>query len=356
MPTRQRSNFNPLVTPTDVIPSRPDFEVVCAFNAAVAKYNGETLILMRVAERPKCENAYTVKSPHLIEKNGKYELEIKTFDKVKDSEKYDFSDPRKFFLNADREIAYLTSISHLRLARSKDGVNFTVDPKPFIKPETKYEAFGTEDARITKINNKYYINYTAVSSKGISTALAVTEDFITVKRIGIAFEPDNRDVCFLPEKVNGMYIALTRPAPKQFGKAEIWMAESPDLLHWGNHKHLLGVSGDAWDSLKLGGGAQVLKTSKGWLEIYHGVDKDNRYCLGALLLDINDPEKILARSKTPLLEPEADYELKGFFKNVVFSCGALIEDNILKVYYGGADRVMALAEMSMNELWNHLEL
>ena len=352
----KRCKNNPLITPEDIIPSIEGFEVVCAFNAAVAKYKDETLLLMRVAERPKCETPTTVKSPHLVEKNGKWELDVKVFDKIKDGDKYDFSDPRKFFLNKDREIAFLTSISHLRLARSKDGINFTVEPKPFIKPETKYEAFGTEDARITVIDNKYYINYTAVSSKGISTALAVTEDFKTVNRIGIAFEPDNRDVCFFPERINGLYYALTRPAPKQFGKAEIWLAESPNLLHWGNHKHLMGVSGTSWDSLKLGGGAQILKTNKGWLQIYHGVDKTNRYCLGALLLDINNPETILARSSEPLLEPQEEYELKGFFKNVVFSCGALIENDILKVYYGAADRVMALAEISMNNLWKHLKI
>ena len=352
----KRCIANPLVTPEDIMPSRADFEVVCAFNAGVAKYKDEILLLMRVAERPKCENSNIVKSPHLIEKDSRYELIVETFDKIKDAEKYDFSDPRKFFLNSDREIAFLTSISHLRLARSKDGVNFTVDEKPFIKPETKYEAFGTEDARITKIEGRYYINYTAVSSKGISTALAVTDDFESVERLGIAFEPDNRDVCFFPEKINGKYMALTRPAPKQFGKAEIWLAESPTLMHWGNHKHLIGVSGNEWDSLKLGGGAQMVKTNKGWLQIYHGVDKTNRYSLGALLLDINDPEKIIARSEKPILTPEADYELNGFFKNVCFTCGVIFDDNILKIYYGGADRVMALAEMSLDELWGELKV
>ena len=345
---------NPLITPEDIIPSREDFKVVCAFNAAVTEFNGEILLLMRVAERPENNNENIVLSPHLVKVDNEYQMEVKTFDKIKDADKYDFSDPRKFFLRSDRDIAYLTSISHLRMARSKDGINFTVDEKPFIKPETMYEAFGTEDARITKIDDKYYINYTAVSALGISTALAVTEDFVNIKRIGIAFEPDNRDVCLFPEKINDMYYALTRPAPKQFGKPEIWLAESPNLLHWGNHKHLMGATKNVWDSNKLGGGAQVLKTSKGWLQIYHGVDYTNRYSLGALLLDIDNPEKIIARSSVPLLEPEAEYELKGFFGNVVFSCGALIKGDTLKVYYGGADRVMALAEITLDELWDHL--
>ena len=127
----KRSLKNPLITPADIVPSRPDFEVVCAFNAGIAKYNDETLMLIRVAERPKCESANIVKSPHLTEVDGEWKMTIKTFDKEKDSDKYDFSDPRKFFLNSDREIAYLTSISHLRLARSKDGVTFKAEKKTF---------------------------------------------------------------------------------------------------------------------------------------------------------------------------------------------------------------------------------
>jgi len=108
--------------------------------------------------------------------------------------------------------------------------------------------------------------------------------------------------------------------------------------------------------INLEEGAQILKTSKGWLQIYHGVDYTNRYCLGALLLDINNPEKIIAISSEPLLEPEADYELKGFFGNVVFTCGALIDGDLLKIYYGRAGRVMPLAEITLDDLWRHLGL
>lgn len=98
-----------------------------------------------------------------------------------------------------------------------------------------------------------------------------------------------------------------------------------------------------WDARKSGGGAPLIKTERGWLEIYHGVDADQRYCLGALLLDLNDPTKILAKSPVPLLEPAASYELEGFFGNVVFTCGALIRDEVLHVWYGAADECTALA-------------
>ena len=178
--------------------------------------------------------------------------------------------------------------------------------------DSRYEEFGCEDARITLIDDVWYINYSAVSSLGISTALATTVDFISVDKKGLIFCPDNRDVCFFPEKVGGSFRALTRPAPCHFGHPEIWICESPDMLHWGNHRHLLGRSGDEWDALKSGGGAPLIKTARGWLEIYHGVDASQRYCLGALLLDLEDPLTLIAKSSVPLLEPSAPYEREGF--------------------------------------------
>jgi predicted GH43/DUF377 family glycosyl hydrolase len=350
----KRSVKNPLITPADIKPTRPDFKVECVFNAGAVKYKKETILLLRIAESAKSLDENILRIPHLEEKNGNYELAIKEIEKS--DKRYDFSDSRIVTYAGDTYMQYLTSISHFRIARSTDGVNFEISDKPFLFPETKYEAFGCEDPRITEIEGRFYINYSAVSPMGIATGLAVTDDFESVERIGIIFEPDNRDVCLFPEKINGEYYALHRPMQKYIGKPEIWIAKSTNLRHWGDHEHLLGASKDEWDCLKLGGGAQMLKTPKGWLQIYHGVDEKERYCLGALLLDLNNPSKILAKSKTPLLEPEEDYEVNGFFGNVVFSCGAIIEDEILKIYYGAADEVTCLAEITMNDLWKHLDL
>ena len=350
----KRSVKNPLITPADVNPTRPDFKVECVFNVGVTKYKKETILLLRIAESAISTNEDILRVPHLEEKDGKYELTIKEFSKS--DERYNFSDSRIVTHAGDTYIQYLTSISHFRIARSTDGINFEIEDKPFIFPETKYEMFGCEDPRITEIEGRFYINYSAVSPMGIATGLAVTDDFKSVERVGIIFEPDNRDVCLFPEKINGEYYALHRPMQKYIGKPEIWIAKSTNLRHWGDHEHLLGASSDEWDSLKLGGGAQMLKTPKGWLQIYHGVDDRERYCLGALLLDIGNPSKILAKSKSPLLEPKEGYEVDGFFGNVVFSCGAIIEDENLKIYYGAADEVTCLAEITMEDLWKHLEI
>lgn len=345
---------NPLIKPQDVTPSRPGFKVECAFNAGVTRVGDEIIMLVRIAESVIPEERETTAVPLLVQGAEGWEVTTRLF--RHNDPAYDFSDPRLIVDKADPAVVYLTSLSHLRVARSTDGIRFTVDDQPFLFPDNGYEAFGCEDARITAIDDAFYINYSAVSAKGICTALAITRDFTTVERLGLIFCPDNRDVCLFPEKIDGKYRALHRPAPKHFGKPEIWLASSPDLLHWGEHQHLLGTSQDPWDALKLGGGAQMLKTEKGWLQIYHGVDKTQRYALGAMLLDLKQPDKILAKSSVPLLQPQEPYELHGFFGNVVFTCGALIDNETLRVYYGAADESMCLAEMPLSQLWQHLSV
>ncbi|PLR32310.1 glycosidase [Chimaeribacter arupi] len=349
-----RSPANPLITPRDVTPSRPGMKVECVFNAGVTRWGDEIILLLRVAESVISADPDELIVPLLVKEDGTWRPRTKTFHRH--DPRYDFSDPRAITRKADPSDVYLTSLSHLRLARSRDGVEFTLDDAPFIFPDNEYEQFGCEDARITLIDGRYYINYSAVSPYGIATALAVTDDFNQVEKRGIILCPDNRDVCFFPARINGKFQALTRPSPKYFGKPEIWLSESPDMLHWGNHRHLLGSATGEWDALKIGGGAPMLETDRGWLQVYHGVDQQQRYCLGVMLLEKTNPLEILAKSATPLLQPEAEYEVEGFFGNVVFTCGALIEDQQLMIYYGAADECMALAQISLADLWAHLGL
>jgi predicted GH43/DUF377 family glycosyl hydrolase len=250
-----------------------------------------------------------------------------------------------------RKATYLTSISHLRLARSPDGRSFTVAESPAMAPARREEEFGIEDPRITRIGDCYYINYSAISQMGISTGLAVTRDFAAYERLGIIFVPDNRDVTIFPEKVGGLYVCYHRPVSGMFGRADMWLATSPDLLRWGDHKFVAGTRPGMWDCWRIGGGAVPFKTPRGWLEIYHGVDATQRYCLAAMLADADQPERIIARSPAPILAPDAPYEREGFFGNVVFTCGAVAEqDGRVIVYYGAADQCIAAAETTVDDL------
>jgi len=344
-----RYENNPVISPENVEPSREDFEVIGVFNPAVTRCADEIILLARVAERPASTEKIVVLAPYYNIK--KRDIDVIRFSK--DDASIDFSDPR---LVKTAEGTYLTSLSHLRVAKSKDGKNFEICNKPSIFATNEYESFGLEDARITAIDGTFYITYVAVSKYGVTTALASTEDFKDFKRHGIIFCPENKDVAIFPEKINGSFYALHRPASPLFGKNELWIAESPDLIHWGNHRYLMGPTTGGWNEAKIGTGAVPIRTDAGWLEIYHGADRHNRYCLGAVLLDGRQPWKILARSEKPIFEPEADYEQAGFFGNVVFCCGLLAEDGRLNIYYGAADTSICYAQISIEQVLKNFNL
>lgn len=337
-----RSPDNPLIGPNDVKPSRDDFEVIGVFNAGVTRYGNEIILLLRVAERPINHD------PEII-LTAIYDIMSDEFIQEKfatNNPENDYRDPR---LIITPEQTYLTSISHLRLARSVDGINFDIEGAPSILPANEYETFGIEDPRITLLEGTYYISYVGVCPIGVTTCLISTQDFNSFEHHGIICCPDNKDVVLFPEKIEGKYYSLHRPVSILFEKQHIWIAESTDLICWGNHRHFMGPRPCYWDEVKIGAGAVPIRVKQGWLEIYHGVDLNNVYNLGAVLLDSQEPWKIVARSEKPILEPQRDYECSGFFGNVVFSCGLLCEDDKLKIYYGAADTSICYAELSLDQ-------
>jgi predicted GH43/DUF377 family glycosyl hydrolase len=335
---------NPLLTPHSLTPVGDGHEIIGVFNAGVARVGPETVLLLRVAERPRTQQADCIAAWYYDASQDA--MRLQSFER--EDPALDLADPR---LIVTTETIFLTSLSYLRVARSRDARNFTADEDVLLWPERDYEAFGLEDPRITRIGDTYHIQYVGVSAQGICTCLATTKDFRSVARQGIVFGPENKDVVFFPDPIGGRHYALHRPASPFSLKNEMWLAESPDLMCWGHHRHLAGLRPHRWDSHRIGAGAPPLRTDRGWLEIYHGADADNRYCLGAMLLDTHEPWKVLARSARPILEPEADYECNGFFGQVVFTCGALLEGQTLRLYYGAADTCMACAEIPLADIW-----
>lgn len=337
---------NPVIKPSDVKPSLGGYQVVGAFNPGAIRYGEEILLLLRVAEKCEPKKGY-VRTPIYKFENNRSMPAIMEFNE-------DDPDVR---LRDTRGVAYkgkdyLSTISHIRLARSKDGINFSVEEKPFIYPTNETEKYGCEDARVSFIEGKYYVNFTVVSEDSWSTALAQTEDFQKIDRKGIIFHPENKDVAIFPERVNGKYIALHRPNNSGFGRASIWYSESPDLLHWGNHKCIVRPRDMKWESMKIGGGAPPIKTPQGWLIIYHGKGDNSSYSLFCLLLDLNDPSKIVRRADKPLLTPTEPFETEGFFGNVVFSNGVIEKDGQVYIYYGAADETVGLAITDIDSLLN----
>lgn len=346
---------NPLITPEDVVPSRPDFRVEGVFNCGATTFRGETLLLCRVAESGYSPDPAVLRLPVIREEGGKTVFDVKELRKSEHPE-FCYDDPRVVTREEKdgKKVVCLTSLSHLRLARSQDGVHFTVADKPTLMPNAGEERWGIEDPRITQIGETYYITYTASSPNGAIVPLIVTKDFENFQRKGTLFLPENKDVAIFPEKIQGEYVAFSRPVPGSIGTPDIWLSYSPDLLHWGRHRHFCGVSGEGWESGRIGAGAPPFRTEKGWVEIYHAADRENRYALGALLLDGDDPARILAKSREPLLYPQAGYEQDGFFGSVVFTCGCVFDGETVSIYYGAADDKICRGDISLKDLFTHL--
>jgi predicted GH43/DUF377 family glycosyl hydrolase len=338
----KRSKRNPLLTPRDIAPSSPAMTVECLLNPGVFKWKNKTWLLLRVAERPG-QTEGQVTFPLY---NAKGEIEILKFDKSDPD--LDFTDPRVLRYKGKD---YLSTLSHLRLVCSDDGVTFyQPEGYPPIFGKDRLESYGIEDCRVTEIEGIFYLTYTMVSHYGVGVGLVQTRDWKTFERKGMIFPPHNKDCAIFNEKINGKYYALHRPSSPQLGGNYIWLAQSPDLIHWGNHQCLATTRSGMWDSARIGAGAAPIKTSMGWLEIYHGANADHRYCLGALLLDLDEPTKVIARSERPIMEPTEDYELKGFFGNVIFTNGHVIDGDKLHLYYGASDEVICNAEFSIQEI------
>ena len=347
MDIAQRFESNPILSPADIGPSLEGMKIECLLNPGVFRWKDQVWLLLRVAERPTQEEG-TIKLPVM---DAHSTIEILSFSK--DDPDLDHSDPR-IIVHKGRH--YLTTISHLRLVNSEDGRIFK-EPEGFepIMGQGMLETYGIEDCRVAFIDSDYHLTYTQVSAIGVGVGYIQTRDWKNFSRMGMIFPPHNKDCALFEEKINNQYYALHRPSSPELGGNYIWLAASPDLKHWGHHQCIATTRPGHWDSARVGAGGSPIKTEEGWLEIYHGADHDHRYCLGALLMSLDNPAEVLARSDEPIMEPLMDYERKGFFGNVVFTNGHLVEGDNLTIYYGASDEVICGAEFSIDQILKTLK-
>ena len=257
------------------------------------------------------------------------------------------------------DVTTLDDIHRLWIARSADGYNFKPDPRPvnWPAPDPSHPETCTYDPRITKMGDEYIILYASdLSQNKVRVGIVKTKDFERFERVSVASELGNRNGCLFPEKFNGLYTRFDRPFGNELDPCHMWVSSSPDLVFWGKSKPVTYNGKPFEDCFKMGAGAVPIKTGKGWLEIYHTVSATCNgfiYRLKAMLLDFEDPSKIIACSKDFLLWPEHDYEMNGRVSNVVFTCNALLEeDGTVKIYYGAADTNIGLAEGRLDDIIN----
>ncbi|MCO6149224.1 glycoside hydrolase family 130 protein [Flavobacterium sp. NRK1] len=340
---------NPLLSPKDIPASREGLEITCLLNPGVFEFKGKTWLIVRVAERPE-QKDNIISFPILTESGSITIMEIAT-----NHPELIATDARVINYKGND---YLTTLSHLRLLCSDDGIHFE-EPEnyPSLVGEGILETFGIEDCRVALVEGKYYLTFTSVSDNGVGVGLRTTTDWKSFEKHGMILPPHNKDCAIFEEKINGLYYALHRPSSVDIGGNYIWIASSPDGIHWGNHKCIVKTRSEYWDSKRVGAGAAPIKTSKGWLEIYHGANEKHQYCLGAFLLDLNDPSKVIARTEDPIMVPTADYELSGFFGNVVFTNGHIIEPDgdTVTVYYGASDEFVCGAKFSISDILSLLK-
>jgi predicted GH43/DUF377 family glycosyl hydrolase len=345
-----------LVAPRDIRPQFDGFEVIGAFNPAAIEYKDGVALLIRVVERPIETRAGFVALPYWDHEQARMSIDWRRLDDV------ELVDPRIVRLKPSGHIR-LTFTSWLLPAFSHDGLKIDRFGSFPIVPATRYETFGVEDPRLARFGDRFYFTYVAVSPHGIVTALASTADFESFERHGIIFCPENKDVILFPEKIDGQYVAFHRPNPNaHFSQPEIWLARSPDLLHWGDHERLLGREA-TWATVKIGGGTPPIRTPHGWLSLYHGhispatqavsgIEQADigEYAAATLLQSLEAPAQIVGMSPQPVMRAEADFERLGYLPNIVFPTALLQRGEQVDVYYGAADTVTGVARYSLEDL------
>jgi predicted GH43/DUF377 family glycosyl hydrolase len=256
-------------------------------------------------------------------------------------------------------------ISHLTVARSPDGLTgWRVDTEPLIsdEPDCRTYIWGVEDARVTRVDelDGWLIAYTAYGPEGPCVALARTEDFREVEKLGVVMPPEDKNAALLPRSIDGQFVLFHRPVSSTSHRADVWLSRSTDLRSWTTPEPVFGARpGPWWDAARIGMGPPPIETEHGWLGVYHGVKEmvnGSIYRVGLVLLDLNHPAKVLRRTDSWVFGPAAPYETTGDVPNVVFPTGLVhhAETDELRLYYGAADTSVAVAVAYLPEVLEHL--
>lgn len=285
-------------------------------------------------------------------------------DPASDWETYNVFNPSVIHHNGLFHMHYraqgLDLVSRIGYAVSADGIHWNRMRQPVLTPLDASDARGIEDPRVTEIDGRFYMCYTAYSRDvsedvkpthaggGVTPMIAVSDNLITWRPLGsIVHGEDDKDHVLFLRRINGRYVALHRRPP------QVWIAESNDLMNW-HEDDMSPIFGprpeNGWDEKRVGGNGVPIETEHGWLMLFHAYNEQHIYRLGACLLDLDDPTRVLRRPKASIFEPQEIWELRGDVPNVVFSCANPVVNGTVYVFYGGADHVVGLATCPLKDL------
>ena len=338
---------NPILRPVDMKSSRNDLQITCLLNPGVFKFAGKIWLLVRVAERP-AQSQFSLSFPIKNEQGEIQLMEIQLTDADLIA-----TDARVInWKGAD----YLTTLSHLRLLSSADGIHFSeMEEFPALHGIGALETFGIEDCRVSCIDGLYYLTYTAVSSSGVGIGMRTTRDWKNFAVHGMVLPPHNKDCAIFERRINGKLYAFHRPSSIQLGGNYIWLMESLDGVHWGNHQCIAKTRKGKWDSARVGAGAAPIETPDGWLEIYHGADATSPILPGCTAIGQERPCDYPGSDSTNLLWcRQKAMRPAVFFGHVVYTNGHILQADkeTLTIYYGAADEYVCGATFNIREILN----
>lgn len=352
-----------ILGPEHLAPSLPGFVVAGVLNAGFFYFAGKLLLVVRVDE---------VVDSHIVneskEKYGAddavpfFDYETSTLSAVPVNYPPHY-DPDHDYLVISPSFGMVTSrriyfsyLSHLRLLEVDPDCSYRTDTI-ILSPSYRHDCYGCEDARAVIVDNTITLIYNGLGICGSTIHRAQLADNLSVASREMILAPDQKHGCLFPHRISGQLIMATRPLVRTYvNAAGIWLYSSYDGVRW----KVLGPvvlprPDNIWDSIRVGPGAPPIRTNKGWLLFYYGVDKDRSYHTGAVLLDLKNPTQIISRSSMPLLSPEYDWELNGRRADTVFPSGANFDGkDRVQLYYGAADTCVGVATFSLDELVSHM--
>lgn len=355
-----------LLGPADILPSQDSLEIVGVLNAGFFTLNNRSFLVARVDEVVGCEEFRKIVKLHQCDaavpyfdtrSNELYAVPVR-YPSNYDPDHDHLIVPETFASSEtlNDEGLYLPYLSHLRLVEITQDCSYVSD-RILVQPSSKYDCFGCQDARTTVLDGNVILTYNGLGLFGSTIHCSRLDDQFIAAAPRVILAPDQKHACVFPERIGGQIYMVSRPLVRTYiNAAGIWMYCSNDFVRWKVLTAVVLPRTNMWDCARVGPGAPPIATDRGWVLFYYGVDSENSYHVGAVILDLQDPSRIIARSDRPIFSPSLDWELRGQRADIVFPAGVNCnrDKDRIELYYGAADTHVAVASFSLSELMNFL--